>query len=118
MSPDMSDDPAALGTRPDVVVIPGSSHFDVAPGVLFVAAGQSYSIRNLTRFTVRVQFPTGAVEVPDFTLAPKGNRPDDWKSFRTTATGNGVYEYTVDVALTTDTSFRALGGSNPRIVYD
>jgi hypothetical protein len=102
----------------DIRIAGNESGFQVVPPVFVATPGGTYEIRNQTRFVVIVTFPPEIVEGGrQLQLQPAGNAGDQ-QPFTTNPNGSGLQEYTVDVRVADDASLRAIGSSNPRILFD
>src|SRR4051812_13309693 len=111
--------PQQIARQPADIRIAGNpSGFQVVPPVFIATPGGTYQIRNQTRFVATVTFPPEVVQGGlQLRLEPAGNAGDQ-KSFTTNPDGDGLVEYTVDVRVADEASLRAIGGSNPRILFD
>jgi hypothetical protein len=90
----------------------GPEGFEVHPNIVFVRTGDSDRIGNATNYRVEVTFPPEIVTGGQtLHLQPGQEEP-----FTVTGSRRGIFEYFVSVLLGEDSTTRAQGGSNPRII--
>ena len=109
--------PPTVQAPVDARVIETHYGFEVRPKDVFKHTGDGFTLLNLTASTVHVSFPVLPTDPPDCDIPP-----GQAKTFTILSTSPGIYEYSVEVAMTDSNqrsfTLRASGGSDPNIIID
>jgi hypothetical protein len=84
-----------------------------SPAIVVGGPGKKVAIRNLANRTVQVSFPVEVV--PDSPVSVKAHRVGHGTL---DPSADGIYDYSVDVKLTSSFHAHALGNSAPKIIVD
>jgi len=103
---------------PDARIIKTAHGFEVHPGVVPKRRSDSFTIRNMTHFTVDVMFPEGLMTESHGSIGP--GAPSTFH-VRDDADA-GVYDYAIEVIVmdreSREFKLQARGASSPRIIID